>query len=358
MSKKPPNAPTTSLLKKLGAMTALREMPLLEQSLLRMLGPVLGARSTTLYRVDRHREVVRALHHAHAVDAQHGELQRTIERIEEIHTGIVLPDHVRELFDGMRMLGRHCSRQHRDGYIVGYPLYNGDTLRGYFLFEREHDVTPHEDALVDGVLEVFCNYYALLDTSKRDRLTGLLNRYALELNLGRLWDRMSGSWHGAADARTPDRRVAELQTYWLGVLDIDHFKRINDGHGHIIGDEILLLVARLLEKAFRRHDLLYRYGGEEFVVVIAADDSHAAAQVFERVRRCVEEFNFPQVGRVTVSGGYCVANPSVLPQTVINQADRALYEAKSAGRNRIFHYDDLIDRGVLEEVASGSIDLF
>jgi diguanylate cyclase (GGDEF)-like protein len=358
MSNRRTNASAPSLLKNLGAMTALREIPLLEQSLLRMLGPVLGAYSTALYRVDGHREVVRVLHHAHAMDAERGEVQRIVERIEEIHTGIVLADYLQELFANMRMLGRRCSRIHNAGYVVGYPLLDGDTLRGYFLFERELDVSASEDAMIDGVLAVFSNYYALLDTSQRDRLTGLLNRYALELNLGRIWDRMSGRWQQAGGGHAADRRMAELQNYWLGVLDIDFFKRINDVHGHVIGDEILLLVARLLERAFRRHDLLYRYGGEEFVVVISAHDHEVAAQVFERVRRCVEEFNFPQVGRVTLSGGYCVANPGVLPQTIINRADRALYEAKNAGRNRMFFYDDLIEEGVLEEVASGSIDLF
>ncbi len=147
-------------------------------------------------------------------------------------------------------------------------------------------------------------------------------------------------------------------TYWLGVLDVDHFKSINDKYGHVIGDEVLIMVARLLEKSFRQSDLLYRFGGEEFVAIIAADDFEAASQAFERARNSVEHFNFPQVGHITISGGFSGADYSVLPQEVINRADAAFYAAKDAGRNRICHYETLIKEGVLKEAPTGSIDLF
>ena len=142
------------------------------------------------------------------------------------------------------------------------------------------------------------------------------------------------------------------------MIDADHFKKINDTYGHIIGDEVLIMVTRLLSGAVRNSDLLYRYGGEEFVAIIAANDLESATQVFERARAKIEQFEFPQVGHVTISGGFSCADTKVLPQEVINRADSSLYAAKNAGRNRIYYYDTLIKEGILKEEASGSIVIF
>ena len=125
-----------------------------------------------------------------------------------------------------------------------------------------------------------------------------------------------------------------------------------------MGDEVLLLTARLLESALRKTDLLYRYGGEEFVAIVAAENVESAMKVFERARQAVEQFSFPQIGKISISGGICAVDSTVLPQSIINCADRALYKAKDDGRNRIYDYADLLDSGALEEIRSGSIDLF
>jgi diguanylate cyclase (GGDEF)-like protein len=349
-----PGLPT--VINKLGKMTAIRDTYLVEQSLLRTLGPLLGVLETSLYRVDDEGLVVRALHHARKAVAESDGSHRVIEQIEEAANDQDIPDAVRALLENVRLLDKPCSRKTDGDLLIGYPLKGGTELCGYFVFARDRDVTPVEDAIVHGVLEVFANYYALLDTSQRDRLTGLLNRYSLELNLDRLWYLLATRVRDNGDEGV--RRQANPQRYWIGVLDIDHFKNINDSFGHIIGDEVLIIATRLLQSALRRTDLLYRYGGEEFVAIISAADAETAARVFERVRKKIEQFQFPQAGQVTISGGFCGADPTVLPREVINRADSALYEAKRAGRNRIFHYDALIAEGILKEVESGSIDLF
>ncbi len=175
-----------------------------------------------------------------------------------------------------------------------------------------------------------------------DPLTGILNRRGFEIRAKQIF----------ADQATLDKGMCLL------MLDIDHFKKINDTHGHIIGDEVLILVARLLEKSFRQSDLLYRFGGEEFIAIIAADNVDAATLAFERARKAIGKFQFPQVGHITLSGGFTGADPTVLPQEVISRADSSLYVAKNAGRNRIYHYDTLVREGILKEVATGSIDMF
>jgi len=345
------------VLKKLGAMTAIRDTYMVEQSLLRTLGPLLGVLETSFFRIDDNGHVIRALYHSRKVVKTEG-TQSVVENIEEVTNEQEIPEAVRNLFESVRMLGKSCSRKVDVDLQICYPIYGDNTLIGYFVFQRDREVTPVEDAIIQGVLEVFTNYFELLDTSQRDQLTGLLNRYSLDANLDRLWNVLSARLHDAADTVEGEKRTTNPENYWLGVLDIDHFKKINDTYGHIIGDEVLIMITRLLQASLRQSDLLYRYGGEEFVVIIAANDLESATQAFERTRKKIEQFEFPQVGHVTVSGGFCSADPSVLPQEVINRADVSLYAAKDAGRNRIYHYDTLIKEGVLKEAPSGSVDLF
>lgn len=345
-----------SVLKKLGSMTAIRDTYLVEQSLLRTLGPLLGVLKTSLYRVDENGIVLRVLHHSREVVTELNGVQRVVEHIEEIANDQDIPQPVRELLENVRMLGKRCSRKFENDLLICYPLHGANKLRGDFVFQRDRETTPVEDAIINGILDVFTNYYELLDTSQRDQLTGLLNRYSLEINLDRLWNLLATRLNDNDSENT--RRASTPQTYWLGMLDVDHFKIINDTHGHIIGDEVLIRVTRLLESSFRQSDLLYRFGGEEFIAIIAANDLESATLSFERARNKIEQFNFPQVGNVTISGGFSGADPHVLPQEVINRADSALYAAKNAGRNRIYHYDTLIRLGVLKAIESGSIDLF
>lgn len=344
------------VLKKLGSMTAIRDTYLVEQSLLRTLGPLLGVFETSLYRVDDTGVVLRALHHSRTMVNEENGVQRSVERVEEVTNDQEISEPVRELLDNVRLLGETCRRTQGNDLLICYPLRGGKELCGYFVFKRDRDVTHVEDSIVHGVLEVFANYYELLDTSQRDQLTGLLNRYSLETNLDRLWNLLSARMHDSENETS--RRDRTPKTYWLCVLDIDHFKSINDNYGHIMGDEVLILVTRLLQKSFRQADLLYRYGGEEFIAIIAANDLDSATLAFERARKKIEQFQFPQVGHVTISGGFAGADPRVLPQEVIHRADSSLYAAKNAGRNRIYHYDTLVKEGVLREVAAGSIDLF
>lgn len=364
-----------TLLDELGAMTSIRDTHVLEQNLLRLLAPLLEADELWLYRENAAHEIYRVLHYSPplaggkvAKDTANNEAKNGTGKLGQLgHMGEVLHDHVTppavlKLIDNVRLLGglqRSPASDQTDAngpMLLAKALHDGDQLRGYLVFHQTRALTVAQDTLLHGILEIFSNYYALLDTSQRDRLTGLHNRYSLEINLDRLWSVLAARL--IEEEQVDNRRVTDLHNYWIGVLDIDHFKRINDTWGHIIGDEVLLLVARLLLQSFRHSDLIYRYGGEEFVTIIAANDLAGATCVFERARRTIEAHVFPQVGHITISGGFSGADPTVLPQMVINRADRSLYQAKSDGRNRIYHYDTLIEQGVLKALSDGSVDLF
>lgn len=345
-----------SLLGNLGLMTSQRDSQLLELSLLRTLSPVLGIVDCSLFRSDETGHVVGAVHHhrSKVVDA-HGN-HRYVDHMEEINQSIDLSPEMHGLLESARLLRRASHKIGQQGLSMVYPILSGSNFLGYFVFNRDAAPTPTEGASIRGVLEVYSNYFSLLDDSQRDHLTGLLNRQAMERYLTRLWAVMPQTRNNLTDE--DGRRRSHRAGYWLAVIDIDHFKRVNDSFGHVIGDEILLLVSRLLGAALRNQDHLFRFGGEEFVAVIAADDDAAALSVMERVRKSIHEHLFPQVGRVTVSVGFSAANPVLLTEEVLSNADRALYYAKDQGRNQVHEYEHLVKTGVFQPVSYGDADLF
>jgi len=142
----------------------------------------------------------------------------------------------------------------------------------------------------------------------------------------------------------------------LGAMDIDHFKRVNDTYGHLYGDEVLLHFAQLMERHFRYTDFLFRFGGEEFIVLLTNTDATGARRALERFRQIVSEFDFPSVGQVTVSIGFTRIEPETLPTTLVDWSDRALYYAKEHGRNQVVHYADI--RPADEGDGSSEVELF
>jgi diguanylate cyclase (GGDEF)-like protein len=134
---------------------------------------------------------------------------------------------------------------------------------------------------------------------------------------------------------------------WLAVIDIDKFKRINDNFGHLFGDEVLLRVAEVMKKTFRASDKLFRFGGEEFIVLLRFVTAENAHLVFDRFRQAVEHHEFPQVGQVTCSMGYIQIDPSLSPAEILGRADEALYFCKGNGRNQINRYETLVQTGLI-----------
>jgi diguanylate cyclase (GGDEF)-like protein len=134
---------------------------------------------------------------------------------------------------------------------------------------------------------------------------------------------------------------------------------VNDTYGHLIGDEVLLLLARIMRDSFRFHDQLYRFGGEEFVVLMRCRDEEDARQALERLRHNVQVYAFPQVGSITVSLGFSVLHPHDTPSAAFGRADKAVYHAKSHGRNQVVNYQNLVNSGAVQEQTEDMVvDLF
>jgi len=195
---------------------------------------------------------------------------------------------------------------------------------------------------LQALLDLYENHLNLIEDSERDTLTGLRNRRTFDHLLANL---LTGRTH-VEPSPSGFRRVTRSRDdgeNWLAVLDIDSFKSINDRFGHLFGDEVLILVANLMQKCFRSHDPLFRFGGEEFVIVLCGVDRNGAEKAVERFRRSLETQNFPQVGQITISTGFTRIHEGQLSSEVLNQADAALYYAKENGRNRSCCYEQLVE---------------
>ena len=200
-----------------------------------------------------------------------------------------------------------------------------------------------------GMLRVYQNFVRLLNDSEKDTLTGLMNRRRLEKHLAEVLASRS------LGRRDHDHHRRDF----LAVLDIDRFKAVNDTYGHLIGDEVLLLFANVLRQTLRDEDRCYRYGGEEFIVLLRDIEREYALTVMERLRRAVSNQDFPQVGHITVSIGLTLIEHQQLPPQIIEEADRALYYAKSHGRDQVREFQALVAAGEIEVPdVSGSVELF
>jgi diguanylate cyclase (GGDEF)-like protein len=154
---------------------------------------------------------------------------------------------------------------------------------------------------------------------------------------------------------TGERRAARPgEHHWIAVADIDHFKNINDRFGHLYGDEVLILLSRIMMRSFRMEDRLFRFGGEEFVIVLSPCSPSNAQMVLERFRTAIEKYDFPQVGRVTISMGYTRIRSDDLPPVAVGRGDEALYYAKRNGRNRVCSYEQLAEAGDVKSTAPDS----
>jgi diguanylate cyclase len=161
---------------------------------------------------------------------------------------------------------------------------------------------------------------ALHMLASRDELTGALNRRAI-MDLLRT---------------ALDDSAEQMPT--VALLDLDHFKQVNDAHGHLVGDEVLRRFVRAAGHTLRGHDRVGRYGGEEFLLIAAAPTEQAGRQIAERVRAAVADEDWSAVAaglQVTVSIGLAHARRGETPEALLQRVDDALYAAKSQGRDRV-----------------------
>lgn len=222
----------------------------------------------------------------------------------------------------------HCGKQAI--HHIDYRLNLQQRFLGEIVFSRAKRFSEEELALLESLLAnlVFplrnaLDYRAALLLSFRDALTGLGNRAALDQTLLR-------------ELQLAERHGQDLS---LLMIDLDHFKKINDHYGHAKGDEALKAVTATIQVACRNSDICFRFGGEEFIVLLPKTNGSGARIIAERIREQVEQ--------LVVDNGQTTINPTVsigiatlalgqgdTVESLFARADKALYRAKTEGRNR------------------------
>lgn len=214
------------------------------------------------------------------------------------------------------------------------PLVFDKKLIGGICFYTRQDVDyssfKYFDIMISELLAIFKMKYQYTEKefmSVLDGLTGLYNRRQFEIGL----------------EQEHNRTKRHPSDFSLAILDIDFFKKVNDTYGHQYGDYVLKTVANLMKQAFRKTDLLYRYGGEELVMIMPETNIEGAIIPVQRLRRMVEEYDFDYNGvkaKVTVSMGLTMNYQNfATPADILKSADDALYRAKEEGRNRVILHE-------------------
>jgi len=324
--------------------TSHRERGALDGAIVQMLVEFLDARSIVLYQLLQEDSVTRMMRRA---GYERGRLQMPSRAAHDSANLPALAD---------RPEWRACVDKRRPvpgvkvggGPIICFPIEEGASVTGVLEIELRDSISARDTRLVEGVLRILRNLIALIDYGERDTLTGVLNRKSFEARFAQT----SGD--------LPEVIASAAQPVsWLGLVDIDRFKSINDTYGHVIGDEVLLLISQIMQRTLRGGDQLFRFGGEEFVVVL--EDTHAVGAdiAFERIRAAVAGYRFPQVGTVTVSLGYTAIRRREVPASCLERADAALYFVKHNGRNGVGCCERLVESGAIKlKDNAGDVELF
>ena len=238
-------------------------------------------------------------------------------------------------------------------YCYLFPLVGQTRVDGILRIEQKAEMDESQGKLVNSLLRIYHNHLNVLDYSELDELTGLHNRKSFDAHFASIVVNNTGR-------RTGDLPSGNAGSCWLAVLDIDHFKKINDGFGHLLGDEVLMLLARNMKTCVRGTDRIFRCGGEEFVLLLPGITDVQAEAALQRLRKNIESTTFPQVGRVTVSVGATRVLAGDNAPSAFGRADQALYFVKQNGRNHVRFYEYLVESRLLlpKEQSANEVELF
>ena len=280
-----------------------------------------------------------------------GRCARADEPVDAAHLGEPISDYP-ELVACLETYAPSVETVADNGcHTLWLPIWFGDKADTVLEIVSDGPFVGETMHMVSGIVGVYRNFHSLLAYSERDSLTGLLNRKTFDDQLARMLQAVNDQ-NLLLPGQSERRHSSEEEQQWLAVVDVDHFKSVNDRFGHLYGDEVLILIANLLMSSFRSQDRVFRFGGEEFVILVRSTTLTNAYRIIERFRSNVAAHLFPQVGTVTVSVGFVSIRAGESPVVSLGHADQALYFAKSNGRNQVCHYDELVAQGLLKAVAS------
>jgi diguanylate cyclase (GGDEF)-like protein len=339
------NAPM--LLDKLVSLTGIQDIELMEFSLLKTLAEFIRPQELSILKLDR-----RGL--------PCYQLQMRQERYEVLSENFSLSEDVFTVLDIVQGTNQPFRKKIESGsMLIAWHVQQNKQQNVFLVAVTTRELTKLDSHMIRGLLQIYRNFYQVLIEAQRDQLTGLANRKTFDDVIQKIYSQPAP----CTDPVPVDRRNVfdnESVGYWLGMVDVDNFKRVNDTWGHLYGDEVLLLLSQLMQHHFRESDFLFRFGGEEFVIIVRASTKENARRAFERFRLAVEDHDFPQVGQVTVSIGVVKMDQEIFTATLLDRADQSLYNAKRKGRNRVEYFEDLLAEGLVKitEIATGGVEFF
>lgn len=333
------------LLDQLASLTAIMDMELIEFSLLKTLKGFLQPRGLSLVRLNGNGQP--------SMEIIYGDDKKCVVR----HDDIALAPELQAADEFLRASEAHYhSTRTEHGLLLVFPLMSSRAGRKYLQLWVDAELSKMDSHMVSGVLQIYRNFVGVMQHAQTDQLTGLANRKTFDECVARVHELIPAE----ADAVANDRRECKPLSYWLVMVDIDHFKSVNDRFGHLYGDEVLVILAQTMQASFRDSDLIFRFGGEEFVLVIRCADHAACMATLERFRARVEQRAIPQVGNITISMGATRMERKTFAATMLDHADQALYHSKRNGRNQVTFFEKLLAEGLVavEEIKTDEIAFF
>ena len=337
---------TPHLLDQLVSLTGIRDLELLEASLLKTLNGFIHPTGLSLYKVSNRGEV-------------RSEVVFGPEKCQVLRENFDIPAELLQAFQQHNAADTSTVQLAvQNGFLNVMTVMDMRSATTYLVINSMDTLRDNDIRMIDGMLQIYRNFCQLLQESQTDSLTGLANRKTFDECFSRVYELqpMDDECPVEVDQRKPQSQ----STYWIAMIDIDHFKSVNDRFGHLYGDEVLILLAHLLKNALRNDDLVFRFGGEEFVLMIRCQNREEAAGLLERLRKSVEVQDIPQVGQVTISIGATEMVRNTFAGTLLDYADKALYYSKQNGRNRLTFFEDMVSAGLATREAppSENLDFF
>lgn len=340
-----PNAPR--FLDKLVSMTAIHDLELMEFSLIKTLEEFIRAQEILILKYDRN-----------GLPCYQLNLRK--EKYEIIWENIITPEEILAGIEIVRKTEQPFVRRHDPAILLTiWHILKSKSQEVFLVTKTINKLSDLDMHMINGLLGIYRNFHAVISESQRDQLTGLSNRKTFDETINKIYFQKPSTTEPVPVERRSNLNE-ENSGLWIGIADLDNFKRINDTWGHLYGDEVLLLTSQLMQSHFRENDYLFRFGGEEFIIIVHTSTEEKARQAFERFRLAMETYQFPQVGKVTISTGVTKMAPNIFKTTLLDRADKALYYAKQNGRNQVCFYEKLLEHRLVEdkEVVTGEIELF
>ncbi len=330
--------------------TSQRDTELLAFNLLKSVSSVMSCEKTNIILMNRKGSLISRL----SFDKNHCIVNET---------SVVIDDILKNTLEHMNA----CSQEEftlktKLGYLLIHSLHRDRKNTQFLVIHLQKKIGAAQYSVLSGMLSIYNNFITLLYESQTDELTGLANRKTFDLAISSVFDGLPERYKKVENERRKqsEKVVKDKSKYWLTIIDIDNFKLVNDEFGHLYGDEILIHLAQIIRSSFRDEDLQFRFGGEEFVILLSADSKMKCIQILERFRCKVEKYNFPSVDRITVSIGVVEFKQGTFHVTSIDYADQALYNSKNQGKNQTTFFEDMLSLGVAKkyDIEGGDVDLF